>query len=118
MLLDKLKELECSLHGVRRHDRDWLELLLHQEFRENTRSGLMVNRAETIESLVNERSALHILSSDFQIISLDENFAILQYRSCNPDGSRASLRSSCWVRSDTGQWKLAFHQGTPEAGSE
>ncbi|MDV2905229.1 DUF4440 domain-containing protein, partial [Phytobacter diazotrophicus] len=29
MLLEKLRLLECSLHGDRRNDREWLEQLLH-----------------------------------------------------------------------------------------
>lgn len=57
MLLEKLRLLECSLHGDRRNDRDWLELILHPEFREITRSGVMVNRSETITALLSEKDA-------------------------------------------------------------
>jgi len=32
-------------------------------------------------------------SSDFRLISVGDKFAILHYRTVNPDGSRASLRS-------------------------
>jgi len=117
MLLEKLKALECSLHGARRNDRKWLEQILHPEFREITRSGVIVDRAETIASLAGELSPTIILSSDFRLISMGEYCAILHYKTFNSDGSRASLRSSCWVYSDREQWELAFHQGTPEAGA-
>ena len=117
MLLDTLKRLECSLHGSRRKDRKWLEQILYERFSEVTCSGVLVDRAQTIEALSGEDNVPAILSSDFRLISVGDNFAILHYRTVNPDGSRASLRSSCWEISENGQWKLVFHQGTPEAQS-
>lgn len=117
MLLEELKQLECSLHGARRNDREWLEQTLHQEFREITRSGVVVDRAQTIASLTGEEQTLTILSSDFRLVSNSDHFAILHYRTFRPDGTRVSLRSSCWICSDDGKWTLIFHQGTPEAGS-
>ncbi|XTZ40513.1 DUF4440 domain-containing protein [Salmonella enterica] len=117
MLLEKLKTLECSLHGARRNDREWLEQILHQEFSEITRSGILIDRAKTIDSLIGEADIPIIFSNDFKLIRISDNFAILYYRTCNADGSRASLRSSCWECSADGQWKLVFHQGTPEAQS-
>ncbi len=36
MLLEQLKTLECTLHGSRRNDREWLEQILHDQFREMT----------------------------------------------------------------------------------
>ena len=65
MLLEKLRLLECSLHGDRRNDPEWLELILHPEFREITLSGVTVDRSETIASLLSEKAAPYILSSDF-----------------------------------------------------
>ncbi|MBW9431770.1 nuclear transport factor 2 family protein [Atlantibacter hermannii] len=117
MLLDTLKRLECSLHGSRRKDRKWLEQILHEGFNEITRSGVLVDRAQTIEALSGEDSVPAILSSDFRLISVRDNFAILHYRTVNSDGSRPSLRSSCWEISANGQWKLVFHQGTAAAES-
>ena len=46
MILEKLRLFEASLHGDRRYARDWLEQLLHPEFREITRHGVMVDRSE------------------------------------------------------------------------
>ncbi|HHA1983441.1 TPA: DUF4440 domain-containing protein, partial [Enterobacter ludwigii] len=75
------------------------------------------DRAQTIEALSREDSVPDILSSDFRLIIIRDNFALLHYRTVHPDGSRAYLRSSCWEISENGQWKLVFHQGTPEAES-
>ena len=118
MLLEKLTALECSLHGTQRHDREWLETLLHPEFSEITRSGMWVNRAETIESLTHERSVTPLISSDFRLIITGNNVALLCYKTCHADGSRAALRTSYWTCSGSGEWTLFFHQGTPEAGSQ
>ena len=117
MLLDTLKRLECFLHGSRRKDRKWLEQILHDRFSEITRSGVLVDRVQTIEALSGEDSVPAILSSDFRLIIVRDNFAILHYRTVHPDGSRASLRSSCWEISENRQWKLIFNQGTPVAQS-
>jgi hypothetical protein len=114
MLLERLKRLECSLHDNKRNDREWLEQILHEEFREITRSGKLVDRTETIEALSTEVGSPIIHSEGFTLTIVRNNFAILHYRTFDPDGSNASLRSSCWEMSGNGQWQLIFHQGTPE----
>lgn len=113
MLLETLRLLECSLHGDRRRDREWLESLLHPEFMEITRSGFIVNRSETISCILSEKTTSPILSSDFRIIEMGRGCVILQYRTFYADGSCPSLRSSHWLCSEEGQWALIFHQGTP-----
>jgi len=115
MLLEKLRLLECSLHGDRRNDREWLERLLHPEFHEITRSGLMVDRSETITSLLDEKTASAIISSDFRLTEMARGCVMLHYRTSYADGSRPALRSSCWLCSEEGLWTLVFHQGTPAA---
>ncbi len=69
MLLEKLKRLECSLHNNKRNDRKWLEQILHEEFREITRSGMLVDRAETIEALSTEVGGSIIHSDEFMTCS-------------------------------------------------
>lgn len=117
MLLEKLRSLECSLHGEMRNNREWLERLLHPEFLEITRSGVMIDRSETITSLLIEKTASPIISSDFRLTEIGEGCAILHYRTSYADGSRPALRSSCWLYSDKEIWTLVFHQGTPAAGA-
>lgn len=113
MLLTELKRLECSLHNDKRNDREWLEQVLDEKFQEITRSGLLVDRKETIDALLNEDNSPIIHSSEFSLIRVRDNFAILYYKTFNSDGSNVSLRSSYWEISVNGQWKLVFHQGTP-----
>lgn len=115
MLLEKLRLLECSLNGDKRNDRDWLEHLLHPEFREIIRSGMMVNRSDTIMSLMSEKTASPILSSNFRLTEIIESCAILFYRTSDADWSRPALLSSYWLLSKEGQWSLIFHQATPLA---
>lgn len=117
MLLEQLETLERTLHGSRRNDREWLEQILHDQFREMTRSGVLIDRSQTIEALSAETVIPTILSSNFQLIQIREDVAILHYRTFNADGARPILRSSCWERAGSGQWKLVFHQGTPVAVS-
>lgn len=115
MLLERLKSLECSLHDDKRNDREWLEQILHEEFREITRSGMLFDRAETIAALSTEDNSPIIHSDEFRLIIVRNNFAILYYRTFDPNGSNASLRSSCWEMNGNDQWQLVFHQGTPES---
>ena len=87
MILEKLRLLECSLHGDRRNDREWLELILHPEFREITRSGVIVDRLDTITSLLSENTASYILSSDFRLTEMGGGCAILHYRTIKANGT-------------------------------
>ncbi|WP_314725619.1 DUF4440 domain-containing protein [Serratia ficaria] len=82
-----------------------------------TRSGVMVDRSETITSLLSEKTASPIISSDFRLTEMAGGCAMLHYRTSCADGSRPAWRSSCWLCSEEGQWTLFFHQGTPAAGS-
>jgi hypothetical protein len=65
---------------------------------------MLVDRAETIEALSTEVDRPIIHSDEFRLIIVSNNFAILHYRTFDPDGSNASLRSSCWEMSGNGQW--------------
>jgi hypothetical protein len=92
MLQDKLKALECTLHGGKRNDLKWLEHILHPEFREITRSDILVTRQETTDSLTGEERVPAILCNDFRLISIRDKLAFLHYMTFNTDGSCASLR--------------------------
>lgn len=65
MLLEQLKTLECTLHGSRRNDREWLEQILHDQFREMTRSGVLIDRSQTIEALSAETVSRPFLAATF-----------------------------------------------------
>lgn len=112
-LLELLIHLESSLHQQQRHDQNWLEALLHPDFSEITRSGVLVTREETIGALSQETNTPGLIASDFRLLVTGDSSATLIYRTTSTDGTRAALRSSCWVWSAKGGWQMIFHQGTP-----
>ncbi len=73
MLLEKLRLLECSLHGERRNNREWLERLLHPELLEITRSGVMVDRSKTVTSLFPDSFSACLLSARSRNFSQDRD---------------------------------------------
>ncbi|ELY6276574.1 DUF4440 domain-containing protein [Cronobacter muytjensii] len=113
MLLNRLTALERSLHGPERRNLAWLEAILHPQFCEITRSGVQVNRRETLDALTQETDAAAIVSTGFTLLPVNADSAILRYRTCAPDGSRPAWRASHWVRVRDDSWQLIFHQGTP-----
>lgn len=113
MLIETLTQLEQSLHFDKRNNSAWLETILHPGFKEIARSGRMITRAETIESLANEMSPQPLLSFDYSLEIADERYALLNYQTSQVDGSQNTLRTSLWIYSDKDGWRLFFHQGTP-----
>jgi ribonuclease HI len=86
-------------------------VLLHPDFTEIGSSGRIWTRDAVMMSLAEETSVLpelEMLGAD----RLGETAVLLTYRS--RDRSGTALRSSLWVH-DGAQWRLRFHQGTPEA---
>jgi ribonuclease HI len=86
-------------------------VLLHPEFTEIGTSGRFWTRDAMMMSL-EESPGSHM---ELELISVDRIGAqaiLLVYRSHSREG--AALRSSLWVL-DGEQWRLRFHQGTPEA---
>ncbi|MFJ5694943.1 RNase H family protein [Arthrobacter sp. NPDC093125] len=86
-------------------------VLLHPEFTEIGTSGRLWTRDAMMMSL-EESPGSHM---ELELISVDRIGAqaiLLVYRSHSREG--AALGSSLWVL-DGEQWRLRFHQGTPEA---
>ncbi|MFU2319118.1 DUF4440 domain-containing protein [Rahnella sp. PCH160] len=120
-ILDEIKALECSLHNARRNDKQWLERVLHPDFREITRSGKRVDRHQTIAALIAETQGSGIESDDFQLQILSEESVLLTYKTCVRSDSgnlRGALRSSIWTLTEGTGWQLVFHQGTPAAETQ
>ncbi|MFJ5955163.1 RNase H family protein [Paenarthrobacter sp. NPDC092416] len=85
-------------------------VLLHPDFAEIGSTGRFWTRDAMMMALEEdpgEPIELELLSAD----RLSENTILLNYRSFARSGS--ALRSSVWML-DRGQWRLRFHQGTPE----
>lgn len=86
-------------------------VLLHPDFTEIGSSGRIWTRDAMMMALEENPGSpteLELLAAD----RLGEGIVLLTYRSSTRSGS--SLRSSLWVLDGT-QWRLRFHQGTPEA---
>jgi ribonuclease HI len=86
-------------------------VLLHPDFTEIGTSGRIWTRDAMMMALEDDpggRTELELLGAD----RLGEKAVLLTYRSHTRKGS--ALRSSLWVLEGS-QWRLRFHQGTPEA---
>ncbi|MGO4491421.1 RNase H family protein [Arthrobacter sp. 2YAF22_2] len=86
-------------------------VLLHPDFTEIGSSGRLWTRDEMMMALEDDPGApveLELLAAE----RISEGSVLLTYRS--HDRSGMVLRSSLWVL-DGVQWRLRFHQGTPEA---
>jgi ribonuclease HI len=86
-------------------------VLLHPDFTEIGRSGRIWTRDALMMALEENPGG----PTDFELLGaerLGEGTILLTYRSYSRSGT--ALRSSLWVLDGT-QWRLRFHQSTPEA---
>ena len=93
-----------------RRQPDRLRALLHPEFIEFGASGRIWDFQSTIEALSAEQTAYEILGSDFQALPLAPDAILLTFKTSSP--GRVCLRSSIWIRTNSNEWLLRFHQGT------
>ena len=94
-----------------RSDRIRLGALLHPDFEEIGASGRLWSRGETIDLLTEEDAVAHE-AQPLSTSCVDENTILVVFQTTSALGG--CLRSSLWVRSDDGRWRLRFHQGTPQ----
>ena len=90
-----------------RGDRSWMDAHLADDFTEFGYSGRSYTRAETLEVPV---GTIEATLQDIEIRPVGRDAALVTYRSVEPRG--AANRASLWRRA-AGEWRLAFHQGTP-----
>ncbi len=86
-------------------------VLLHPDYTEIGISGRLWSRDEMMMALEDDPG----VPTELELIAaerLGEDAVLLTYRSHTRTGT--ALRSSLWVL-DGAQWRLRFHQGTPEA---
>ena len=94
-----------------RSDIGRIGVLLHPEFTEIGRSGRIWTRDALMMSLEESPGGpreLEMIGTE----RIGADAILLTYRSHSRAGT--ALCSSLWVL-DSGQWRLRFHQGTPEA---
>jgi hypothetical protein len=100
-------ELALLLPEVRR-DPQRMRALLHPDFVEYGSSGRVWDRG-TIGSVSADPE--QITAADLIARRIGPDAVLLTYRSTR--AGRNALRSSTWIRDETGTWLLLFHQGTP-----
>jgi hypothetical protein len=111
---EALEQLEESLWRTQtRFDRDHMETLLSEHFREFGRSGRVYNRAEILKL---EPAPIDATLHDLTVRPLAPNVALITYISelRRDSTTERSNRSSIWTRHEN-HWQLEFHQGTPTA---
>jgi hypothetical protein len=103
-------ELELALlHPDVRRDRQWVEELLDEDFREIGASGRTWTRQEAAGMLAAEQNDEPIAVADMEALRLAGDVVLLTYVSDR--AGRRALRSAIWRRLD-GRWRLLHHQGT------
>jgi len=96
-----------------RRESDEVAGLLADGFLEFGASGRSWTGREILAQLATEPGQPAPRMENIAVRGLAEDAALITYRAVR--GDEATLRSSVWLR-DRGQWRIAFHQGTPEAG--
>ena len=105
------RELLLLDPGVRA-DLSRVRSLLHPDFVEFGASGRIWDTATLVEALAASSASFGPGAAvDLDPVSLAAGAVLLTYRIDDP--ARPSLRSSVWLRGDSGEWLLRFHQGTP-----
>lgn len=92
-----------------RHSGSELERLLHPEYTETGSTGNVYDRETIIEMMLGEQPG-GVVIRDFQAQLLNEECALVTYRSIGLGGQEAR-RSSIWVLTED-EWRLRYHQGT------
>ncbi|MBI6550597.1 DUF4440 domain-containing protein [Xenorhabdus lircayensis] len=116
-ILKLIRHLEISLHGEKRNNADWLNIVLHDDFLEISKSGYVYTKKIVIDELTTEiKTVSSIFSQSFAMKWLDDNIVLMTYQSYEMDQTGNSfnqaLRSSIWQLSSNDKWQLRFHQGT------
>ncbi len=115
-LLEHLQIVETEMHhNVTRKNQVRLSQLLHPDFIEFGRSGRSFTRAEILQELHSEIDLPEINSSNYELVMIADNAALLTYASAHitPAGDihRQTLCCSLWINTSNG-WQLRFHRGT------
>ena len=107
---EQLVELELALlHPDVRRDRQWVDGLLDQDFREIGASGRVWTRQETVETLAGEQKDEPVAVADMEALQLADDVVLLTY--VTDRAGRRARRSAIWRRRE-GRWRLLHHQGT------
>ncbi|MCT8262215.1 DUF4440 domain-containing protein [Proteus terrae] len=118
-LYKKLIQQEKTLHkSTHRKNTDVLIQLLHNEFIEFCRSGVCINKTDTINSLTNENRNIEVYSENYQGSQLSDDVMLLTYVSYQLEDNKKIKQAYCsslWIKNSRNDWQLRFHQGTAKS---
>lgn len=117
-IIDAIVALELALlDPVTRHDLDFLDRHIADDFEEIASNGRRFGKDEVLSRLPQE-SGIAFEATAFQCRMLAPDLALLNYDARRiADGQAArSRRTSLW-RNENGVWRMCFHQGTPLASN-
>ena len=113
-LAAQLRALEESLLQPDVRKSAQLVALLADDFVEFGSSGTVYSRADLVALLQAESPSVQT-TSDFRVVRLGPDAALLTYRiHRHGEPPVHTLRSSVWRR-ERGRWRMVFHQGTRTA---
>lgn len=108
-MYDILLELEKCLFKLEYiSDREWLERTLHDDFCECGKSGMLFNKEDTVESLLQCTCDRNIEICNFECINITDTSWIVHF--ITESDNKRYYRTSVWVREEN--IKLLFHQAT------
>jgi hypothetical protein len=100
---------EQLLEQDTRSSRAAVEALLTDDFVEFGSSGTIYDRTAVVSALATETPVQRSITQ-FKAVALADGVTLVTYVATT-SGGQTSLRSSIWKRA-SGQWRMAFHQGT------
>lgn len=104
---EKLLALEKDLFRAEKiTDRDWLDNVLRDDFKELGKSGVMFNKKDTIDSLSEMKQGRDIKIYNFECTELKNGCSLVHYVT-RETGGKLFYRTSVWL---SGQ--LVFHQAS------
>lgn len=114
-LFEQLVSKEQELHKFEvRSNASKLSSLLTPGFNEFSSSGKVLSREDVLNRLPTVDDKSKIESSNFKLVHLSQDLAVITYFSKRIDSDGASLqflRNSVW-KNNNGEWQMEFHQGT------
>ena len=90
-------------------DRNWLNSILHDDFVECGKSGLLFHKEETANALALCQKNREIVIYNFAYQEIKPDCWLVHYITKNKEG-QLFYRTSLWVKED--QMKLRFHQAS------
>lgn len=117
-LASQLEALERALLDPDvRADRARVAALIADDFIEIGASGAVFGKDVVLQALPMEQGIV-FEAGEMHVFPVAEAIVRINYMVVRSAGDdvRRSLRSSWWRREGDGEWRMVFHQGTPDTG--